>query len=80
MGHHHHPPPLVLSLSQLQPGGGLLIVNSGVRGNGGHSPVTTTSTAMNGLTPLINDVRVLHSSGRSDTMDSSASSRFDSTA
>lgn len=82
---HHHPPPLVLSLSQLQPGGGLLIVNSGVRNNGGgggggHSPVTTS---MNGLTPLVlpstpnneHNIRLLHSSGRSDTMDSSASSR-----
>jgi len=82
---HHHPPPLVLSLSQLQPGGGLLIVNSGVRNNGGggggHSPVTTS---MNGLTPLVlpstpnneHNIRLLHSSGRSDTMDSSASSRL----
>jgi len=77
---HHHGPPLVLSLSQIQQGSSLLIVNptSGGSDGGGHSPVGNT---LNGLTPLVlsstssdPNGHMLHSSARSDTMESSASS------
>ena len=49
----HHQPPLVLSLSQIQSGGGLLIVNPhGNEQQAAQAPPPHQGPLMNGLTPL----------------------------